>query len=280
MCLDSKAGHGEMKRHGTVEKYVGETPLEALERFRVINSVQRNVPLAYAGRLDPMASGILLILIGDECRQQEKYHAFDKAYDIEVVFGVGSDTGDVLGLIRHDANPPHTTEQNLKRVRKDLTGNISHPYPHFSSKTVNGKPLHTWTLEGRIDEIEIPVKHSRIYKLKLKKFRDVTKGELIAHALAKIEIIPKVVDERKVLGADFRRDGVRSSWKYFRDERTPNTYMIASIHCICSSGTYMRSLAEEMGKRLGSNALALSIHRTRIGSYASIGPFGLWYRYF
>jgi tRNA U55 pseudouridine synthase TruB len=66
-----------------IHKHIGETPLEALERFRRMQieketdlDSKRNwqiVPMTYAGRLDPMAEGELLILIGDECRNKEKY---------------------------------------------------------------------------------------------------------------------------------------------------------------------------------------------------------------
>ena len=56
-----------MKKFVTLEKAVGETPLSALERHRGEHPELLGIPMAYAGRLDPMASGKLLVLIGDEC---------------------------------------------------------------------------------------------------------------------------------------------------------------------------------------------------------------------
>ncbi|MCA9363758.1 hypothetical protein KC727_00880, partial [Candidatus Kaiserbacteria bacterium] len=87
-----------MQRYATIEKRIGETPLEAAERLRVTLGLSADIPLAYAGRLDPMASGKLLVLIGDECKKQEQYHTLDKEYTFEVLFGVRSDTADVLGI--------------------------------------------------------------------------------------------------------------------------------------------------------------------------------------
>jgi len=57
------------KRFVTIEKEVGKTPLQCVEKLRNSKPYLNDVSLAYAGRLDPMASGKLLILIGDECKK-------------------------------------------------------------------------------------------------------------------------------------------------------------------------------------------------------------------
>ena len=86
-----------MRRYEIVEKSVGETPLQALEAFRERERLG-GIPLTYAGRLDPMASGKLLILIGDECKKRDTYTGLDKRYRFEVLFGARTDTGDILGI--------------------------------------------------------------------------------------------------------------------------------------------------------------------------------------
>lgn len=269
-----------LPRYITIEKNIGETPLVALERARKEYHIQDTVPLAYAGRLDPMASGTLLILVGDECKNQARYHAFDKAYDVELLLGVSSDTGDVLGRIQFSENPPHPTKETYTRALKKIRGEIALPYPHFSSKTVHGKPLHTWTLEGRLNEIQIPIKHSRIYSITHTGTRTCTREEIARTVRTKIDTIPPVTDPRKALGEDFRREAVRADWDAFNDAGA-ETYDILSFHCIASSGTYMRSLVEQIGKALGTTGLAYSIHRTKIGTYLPlIGPLGLWKKHF
>jgi tRNA U55 pseudouridine synthase TruB len=96
----------------------------------------------------------------------------------------------------------------------------------------------------------------------------------------KIETIPKVTDERKALGADFRRDAVRESWNSF-EMNSQDSYQVLSFSCIASSGSYMRSLSEKIAKELGTVGLAYSIHRTQIGRYVSLTKsFGFWLRRF
>lgn len=266
-------------RYATIEKKIGETPLEAAERLRAQLGIQKDIPLAYAGRLDPMASGKLLILIGDECKVQTKYHGLDKEYEVELLFGVRSDTGDVLGLTESCATPK-LTENDIKAVLHDLVGTITLPYPHFSSKTVQGKPLHVWAVEKRLNEIEIPKKESRVYKLTCTALNTITKSELLTIVRSKVDSIPPVTDPRKHLGADFRRTDVRKGWDTIEKD-SPGVYQVLRFTCTASSGTYMRSLAEELAKRLDTCGLALSIHRTKIGRYTPIyGSFGLWTRTF
>src|SRR3989344_5610173 len=62
-----------MKKIILIHKKEGETPLEALEDFRRKNKKYKNVKMTYAGRLDPMASGLLLVLAGEEVKKKEKY---------------------------------------------------------------------------------------------------------------------------------------------------------------------------------------------------------------
>jgi tRNA pseudouridine(55) synthase len=268
-----------LPRYTTAEKLVGETPLVVLERVREKLNIPKDTPLAYAGRLDPMASGKLLILIGNECKVQERYHAFDKEYVVEVLLGAHSDTGDVLGLIELGTQSEVVSPQ-VTPLLTSLVGTISLPYPKFSSKTVNGKPLHTWTLENRLHEIQIPMNTSRIYSLKMNDVRPISKEEVLKTVHNKIETIPKVTDARKALGADFRRDDVRASWNAVA--KSPrDTFSLLTFTCIASSGTYMRSLAGVIGEKLGTTGLAYSIHRTKIGTYTPLfRNTGFWMKKF
>lgn len=266
-----------MERYVVLNKRVGETPLQCAEAWRERQfPVYKNIPLAYAGRLDPMASGKLLILIGDECKKQQEYHNLDKTYEFEVLFGIRSDTGDVLGLIETCPSPRSDLGlQEIRSVCSKLEGSMELSYPHFSSKTVNGKPLHTWTLEGRVHEIKIPKKRTTIYSLKPIGFYSLTKAALYKHVSEKIETIPPVTDPQKALGNDFRRPDVRASWKAFNDSPdTAKIFTVVKFRVTVSSGTYMRTLAEVIANELGTCGLAYSIHRTKIGRFQPL-PLGL-----
>lgn len=274
-----------------LNKAVGETPLSCAEAYRAEHPELAGVSMAYAGRLDPMASGQLMVLLGEECKNQTAYHALDKEYEFSVLLGVGSDSHDVLGRLtadhvthsgsqRHaaggfgwgDAGADESSELRgqLQTICTDLTGNIELPYPHFSAKTVQGKPLHMWTLEGRLNEIEIPTKTSTVYALQLDSIETKTKTEVCAEARAKIDTIPEVTEASKALGNDFRRVDVRKDWEaILNNEALPEQYQIAHFTCLASSGTYMRTLAHLIGQRLNPStpSLAWRIHRTKIGTF-------------
>ena len=262
-----------MDKYVVLEKEVGQTPLQAVELFRSHNPELKDVSMAYAGRLDPMASGKLLVLLGDECKEQEKYHKLEKGYRFQVLFGTGSDSGDVLGLL--DWKPaPQIEEDDLKTIAKHLTGDVSLQYPIFSSKTVGGKPLHLWTLEKRLHEIEIPIAHTTVHKLKLAALDSAPAEEVYRNAREGIELIPPVTEDSKALGADFRRADVRMSWDTWLEYHKKKTLQVATFDCVCSSGTYMRSLSAEIGKQLGTPALAYSIERTDIGRFRPLPLIG------
>ncbi len=262
----------KLPRYLTTEKKMGETPLQALERLRAEKQIPQSISLAYAGRLDPMASGKLLVLTGEECKKQERYHALDKEYIFEVLLGVSSDTHDVLGITT-GKHPIAPDIHNVHEVLKELVGQITLPYPHFSSKTVNGKPLHTWTLEGKLDTIAIPTKTSRIYAMELHGIRTIDSTTLAREIQEKIGTVETVTEERKALGRDFRRKDVLASWDQVLTLFPDESYSILTIRCVASSGTYMRTLANIIGERLGTVGLAFSIHRTRIGRFLPIPYF-------
>lgn len=280
-----------MKKYIILEKTIGETPLSCVEAYRAKHSELTGVPMAYAGRLDPMASGKLLVLLGEECKVQEKYHGLDKEYEFSVLFGIGSDTHDVLGRLSpcaqaatamtsssgalKAARPSFTpSESAIAVAAKELVGQIELPYPHFSAKTVQNKPLHMWTLEGRLNEIEIPTNRTTIYELELTEIEIKTREQVASEARSKIDTIPPVTEERKTLGNDFRRVDVRKDWAEissgnFGTIPLTDSYTIAHFRCTASSGTYMRSLAHLIGERLGACGLAWHIHRTKIGTFES-----------
>lgn len=271
----------ELPRYVLLEKAVGQTPLQCMEAWRVENGVDSDIPLTYAGRLDPMASGQLLILIGDECKKKDEYLGLDKTYEFSVLFGIGSDTHDVLGRLHTDESIEiQNLSEQLQKMASELVGDVELPYPHFSSKTVQGKPLFQWSLEGRLGEIDIPTKQSEIYALTLGKFETSSRKNLALAARAKIDTIPEVTDTNKQLGADFRRTDIRQDWEDIKagnplprqglgkieNEPLPGQYTIAHFTCSASSGTYMRTLAKLIGEQLDpvTPSLAWSIHRTEI----------------
>ncbi len=260
------------KKYVVLNKEAGETPLALLDRFRGANSWVGDKKLTYAGRLDPMASGKMIVLVGEECKKKEEYLSLDKEYEFEILFGFSSDTGDVLGLVENEDDGASRAfdADELSVVTQKFIGEISLPYPAFSSKTVSGKPLFVWALEGRLNEIDIPLRESVIYKLSLKEARTISKEELraeIFEKIAKVKPTPLSEGQQDFLGKDFRKKEILERWGAALNKASEKKFQIAKFVCIASSGTYMRTLATEIGKSLNTKTLAFSIHRTKIGEY-------------
>jgi len=268
-----------MKKYIVIGKNVGETPLSAMEKARETETALAGVPLTYAGRLDPMASGKLLVLIGDECKNQTAYHSLDKEYEFEILFGFESDTGDVLGITTMDSPLKTFPQKEILSAAKSIIGVHTLPYPHFSSKTVQGKPLFLWTLENRLDEIKIPTIEAQVFKINLLTVRTEPISKVIEHILQKINLIPQITDQNKQLGRDFRRDEIRVQWNKLKVSVKDQPVTVAKFRIVVSSGTYIRSLAPLIAQKLGTTGLAYSIHRTKIGTFWNFGNgWGFWKR--
>lgn len=268
-----------------VYKEWGKTPLETLDVLRQRYPVLEGIPLSYAGRLDPLAEGLMLVLVGETNKDREKYLHLDKTYEVEILFGSKTDTGDLFGVPTVNCtedllkSPSKNSKDSLDEVvrqkiqgklvdevsaiLKSFLGKQQFPYPVYSSKTVQGKPLFQWMNEGRIGEIEIPKTDVEIYSL-----------EMLASASVRgPEILEKVELALNSVKGDFRYDEIRTGWREILGNKSDVDFYVAKIQCECSSGTYMRVLAEEIGKKIrGSGAqedmpaLAYSIKRTRVGN--------------
>ena len=159
-----------------VYKKWGKTPLETLDELRQKYPVLEGVPLSYAGRPDPQAEGLMLVLVGEKKKEREKYLGLNKTYEVEILFGIKTDTGDLFGVpcvdstgdtLNFSSKNSKDFEDELTTVLKSFVGKQQFPYPIYSSKTVQGKPLFQWMNEGKINEIEIPKTHVEVYSLKL-----------------------------------------------------------------------------------------------------------------
>lgn len=254
-----------------LEKRIGETPLQTITRFQTTHPKYQGIPATYAGRLDPMASGKLLVLFGSECKEKEQYLGLDKHYEIEILCGVGSDTGDMLGMVETGETVLlPSNEEVTSRLKKEV-GTFLRTYPVYSSKTVSGKPLFLHALEGTLDSIDVPTHSETIYSISLLDITTVNTPLLKTHIRNTLSLAPVSMEKSKALGADFRIVDVKKSWEQVFAKETQ--YVILKLRVTSGSGVYMRTLAERIGESLGTKALALSIHRRHIGTHS------FWWRF-
>lgn len=254
-----------MKKIEKIYKPVGLTPLQAVELFRKNNPSYKDVKLSYMGRLDPMAEGEMLILIGDENKNRDKYLNLDKEYVFDVLFGLETDTFDILGKVTSlsiasrsfgsEADKGATRfEARLTSEVKKIKGKHTQEYPPYSSPKVKGKKLFEWAREGRLEEIDLPTKEIEIYDIKILNFYTISKKDLQKTVFERINLVE----------GDFRQDEILKLWKEKLGRCKNKESRVTKIFLRCSSGTYARSVANELGKKLGTGAIALNIKRTKI----------------
>ncbi len=242
----------------TLYKRVGETPLEALDRLRLLKPELKNEALSYAGRLDPMADGILLVLVGEENKNRQEYLNLPKEYEATALFGIETDTYDILGKVIEttDLDQAEFGLEEIAECFSGFAGEYDQAYPPYSSQPVNGRPLFEWAREGGLSEIPIPVKKVSIESLSVRDVQKIGAQELLKIITDKIN---SVHPEN-----DFRQKEILALWQEVLSN-SDRHFVTAKITVKCGSGTYMRSLIHESGKKLNTSAIALSITRTKVG---------------
>jgi tRNA pseudouridine55 synthase len=266
-----------MKRYVVLDKKIGETPLEALGIWRSLHPAYKSVKATYAGRLDPMASGKLLILLGEECKKKFAYTGLDKEYEVSVLLDISTDTGDTLGLPVYRGQAANPSSKDILEVLRNEVGTRSHQYPSYSSRTVGGIPLFLHALRGTLDSIEVPSHTESIHQIRLISCTSVASVTVAAYVEQALKTVPRDDAPTKVLGADFRQDEIRSAWRSLFHNMPERNFIVLKVRVGCGSGAYMRTLAERIGRSLGTSAVAVSIHRTKIGTHHILGPFSFFF---
>ena len=242
-------------------KKIGETPLERINRFRQENPKYNKIAMTYAGRLDPMAEGGLIVLFGEEIKQKEKYISLPKVYSFEMLLGVSTDSYDILGKIikiNQPADSLSVLRDRLSEKLKTLSGEIIRKYPPFSSKTVQGKPLFEWAREGRIDEIDIPSLSVFIEDIRITDLQVISEKTLLGSVLDRIALVSS---------PNFRQKEIIESWKDALKSFFSAKFPLISLNARVSSGTYIRALVNQLGGSLGCGALVFSIFREKTGEF-------------
>ena len=235
-------------------KKIGETPKDLIDRYKKEN--KEVVKASYAGRLDPMANGLMILLINNECKQQDKYLKLNKTYEFDILFGFKTDTYDVLGkLLDYNIVQPNLVE-NL--YIKKYTNRFIQQYPPYSSIVINKQPLWWWSKNDRLHEIKIPEKKVEIYSI------EEIEGSKIKSQHELEKTIKQMINSLSSENFEkFRGPEILTIWnKFFNENKV--IPIIKSYKANVSSGTYIRGITNQIGEELGCGAIALNIKRTEI----------------
>jgi tRNA pseudouridine55 synthase len=130
-----------------LDKPVGPTAAQALVALRESDPSLRGVKLGHAGRLDPMAEGLLTVLVGDENRAVHALRGESKTYEVDVLLGLASDSFDALGML---SSPVDTalSPAAIALACSRFGGDYSQRYRPFSQGRVNEWESHPSVLPG------------------------------------------------------------------------------------------------------------------------------------
>jgi len=203
--------------HGfvVVDKPAGMTSHDVVGRLRRRFNERR---VGHSGTLDPDATGVLIVAVGNATRLLQFFGDLPKTYTGEVVFGAATNTLDASGEIVATRGMSSLTIEQVRKATLQFVGDIMQVPPMVSALKVDGRRLHEIAREG--GEVE-------------RKPRSVTVHRYVVH------------DEVE------RVDG------------NP----IVRIEVTCSSGTYIRTLAADLGEALGGYAHLRNLRRRAIGDF-------------
>ena len=193
-----------------IDKPAGCTSHDVVNRWRKIAATKR---AGHLGTLDPMATGLLVLVTGTATRLAQFYGSSEKTYLAEITLGAISNTYDAEGEIVA-SNAPLPPPETILAVLQEFRGKFLQTPPPVSAKKIAGVPA---------------------YKLA---------RQNIAVDLAPVEVDVKQLDVQSLAANKL------------------------SISVTCTAGTYIRSIAHDLGQRLGCGALLSCLRRTHAGEYA------------
>ncbi len=234
-----------------VYKPFGLTPLQTLDLIRLKHPHYQTEKLSYAGRLDPMAEGVMLVLVGEANFRREEYLNLDKEYQFTFLVGVATDSADLLGRINSTAKlvgDQGELEVKAREFLAELAGEHEQVYPTHSSPRLAGQAPST--------------KLIKIYEAELVKVEKISRVELESLVLNKLDQLISWQTKK-----DFRQEIIKAEWLKFFSETKLLNYFLVSGRIASSSGTYVRVLAEKFGQFIGEPTCVFSITRTRVGQW-------------
>ena len=211
-----------------IDKPAGITSHDVVARCRRILKTKR---IGHTGTLDPFATGVMVVLVGKATRLAQFLDKDAKEYEATVRFGFETDTGDRTGKKKEEEKgrkgEREIIKEEIEMVLKDFRGEILQTPPMFSAKKVDGKKLYELARKG----IEIERKPVKL---------NISQLELL----------------------ELRVESFESGETDSRLSTLDSRLLVA-----CSAGTYIRVLAEDIGKKLKTGAHLAELRRTRAGKF-------------
>jgi tRNA pseudouridine55 synthase len=194
-----------------IDKPSGPTSFDIVRQVRRALGTRR---AGHGGTLDPLASGVLPICLGEATKLAQFLLDADKEYEATLCFGVETDTYDAAGAVTERRSADGLTAAAVESALGAFRGPIRQVPPRFSALKLRGRPLYAYARAG--EEVEIAPRTVVVHEIALARWVDATA-------------------------------------------------VVLSVRC--SKGTYIRSLAFDLGRALGPGAHLTALRRTRSGPF-------------
>ncbi|MBQ0024136.1 MAG: tRNA pseudouridine(55) synthase TruB [Bacteroidales bacterium] len=205
---------------------------------------QRNLKVGHAGTLDPLATGMLIICAGKATKIAQELQSHTKEYVATIEFGATTPSYDLEQPIDNYYPFEHIDEAAVREALKGFEGPQEQVPPVFSAKIINGLRAYEYARAG--EEVELRKSAIEIFELELLNF---------------VERNVMVDDNFEVAGT------VRNIRNYHTSHISDGKRPAATIRIKCSKGTYIRSLARDLGLALGSGGYLTALRRTSSGEF-------------
>lgn len=213
------------------------------------NAGLKKIKIGHAGTLDPLATGLLLVCLGKATKTIPTLQDGDKVYTGTMVLGATTPCYDLERAIDQYYPYEHITQQIAEETAKQFIGTIQQVPPMFSAVKIDGQRAYEY---ARLDDptATIQPKPVSIYSFEITAFRPGTQNTQIIQNTPNIQNTPTKNLYQNPLG-----------------EVPPHLPQLDfRIHC--GKGTYIRSLARDLGLALGSGAFLSALRRESIGHYS------------
>lgn len=201
-----------------IDKPQGITSHDVVDRVRRRLRMKR---VGHAGTLDPMATGLLIVLVGKATKISQFLMSLDKVYEGTIMFGMETDSHDADGEVIVTKPVPELTEEQMREFFAGFVGDQYQLPPMYSAKKIDGVPLYKLARKGKTVERE-------------QRFIHVSSFELLRFEMPEV---------------DFR--------------------------VACSKGTYVRTIAHDLGQKIGCGAHLNALRRTAIERFEIEDSFTL-----
>lgn len=142
-----------------VDKSPGMTSHDVVAQTRKIFQTKE---VGHSGTLDPMASGLMVLLLGEATKLSNYITDGDKKYVVDVRFGIETDTLDTTGTVLQEKPVLKSTEE-IQKIALEIIGEFELPIPMYSAKKIDGKKMYEYAREGQV--IEIPQKKMKFWNV-------------------------------------------------------------------------------------------------------------------